>query len=88
MTHDFKLEIIIGGTRMAVNPHEHSIETGGDETERQHVPACVRSLVAGVLEGDGAALQAPLVRNRFWNKKLVRSVSKISARKFKVAVLV
>jgi len=50
---------------VAVDPHEHGVEAGGDESQREDVLARVRTFVRRVAEADGAALQAPLVGDRF-----------------------
>ena len=50
---------------MAVDPHEDSVEAGGDEAEGEDVPARVWTLVRRIPEADGPSFLAPLVGNRF-----------------------
>jgi hypothetical protein len=63
--YNFQLQVVIGGSGVAVDPHEDGVEAGGDESQRKDVLARVRTFVRRVAEADGAALQAPLVRDRF-----------------------
>ncbi len=63
--YNFQLQVVIGGSGVAVDPHEDGVEAWGDESQREDVLARVRTFVRRVAEADGATLQAPLVGDRF-----------------------
>ncbi len=65
VTHDFQLQVVVCGPRVAVDPHEDGVEARRDEPERQNVATRVRSFVRRILERYCAALDTPLVRYRF-----------------------
>ena len=67
-THNFQLQVVVGSSRMAVDPDEHGVEARRDESEREDVPARVRTLVRRIPEVDRAALQAPLVGYGLWKR--------------------